>query len=47
MEMASALFNQIYIKTEQKCFGFEYHTIGEIRFAAGDEAKKLLSAFVK
>ena len=127
MEMASALFNQIYIKTEKKCFGlmtkvtytptnspvvgacldyspaegqkvkaileaapsellavlkkegrpetsangnfrlnlcysrdrefaalhlqqfsgFEYHTIGEIRFAAGDEAKKLLSAFVK
>ena len=103
MEMASALFNQIYIKTEhyspaegqkvkaileatqselfavlkkddhpetsangnfrlnlcysrdhefaalhlQQFSGFEYHTIGKIRFAAGDEAKKLLSAFVK
>ena len=103
MEMASALFSQIYIKTEhysptegqkvkaileatqselyavlkkegrpetsangnfrlnlcysrdhefaalhlQQFSGFEYHTIGEIRFAAGDEAKKLLSAFVK
>jgi len=31
----------------QQFSGFEYHTIGEIRFAAGDEAKKLLSAFVK
>ena len=31
----------------QQFSGFEYHTIGEIRFAAGDEAKKLLSVFVK
>jgi hypothetical protein len=31
----------------QQFSGFEYHTVGEIRFAEGDEAHKLLAAFVK
>jgi len=26
---------------------FEYHSVSEIRFAAGDEAKMMLSAFIK
>lgn len=74
MEMANALFNKPYIKTEKKFFGdngnyrlnlcysqdrefaalqlqqfsgFEYHTVGGIRFVEGDEAHKLLAVFVK
>ncbi|WP_144065931.1 hypothetical protein [Fibrobacter sp. UWB2] len=31
----------------QQFSGFEYHTLGEIRFAEGDEAHKLLAAFMK
>ena len=31
----------------QQFSGFEYHTLGEIRFAEGDEARKLLAVFVK
>lgn len=31
----------------QQFSGFEYHTVGEIRFAKGDEARKLLAVFVK
>ena len=31
----------------QQISGFEYHSVSEIRFAAGEEAKKLLGAFVK
>ena len=31
----------------QQFSGFEYHSVSEIRFAAGEEAKKLLGAFVK
>lgn len=31
----------------QQFSGFEYHTVGEIRFAEGDEARKLLAVFVK
>ncbi len=31
----------------QQFSGFEYHTVGEIRFVEGDEAHKLLAVFVK
>ena len=31
----------------QQFSGFEYHTLGEIRFAEGDEARKLLAVLVK
>ena len=31
----------------QQFSGYEYHTVGEIRFAEGDEAHKLLAVFVK
>lgn len=31
----------------QQFSGFEYHTVVETRFATGDEAKKLLHAFIK
>lgn len=31
----------------QQFQGFEYRTVGKIRFATGNEAKKLLTAFVK
>lgn len=31
----------------QQFSGFEYHSVSEIRFAAGDEAKMMLSAFIK
>ena len=31
----------------QQFSGFEYHTLGEIRFAEGNEAHKLLDVFVK
>ena len=31
----------------QQFSGFEYHPVGEIRFAAGEEAKMMLTAFIK
>ena len=31
----------------QQFSGFEYHTVGGIRFVEGDEARKLLAVFVK
>ncbi len=31
----------------QQFSGFEYHNVGEIRFAEGEEAHKLLAVFVK
>lgn len=31
----------------QQFSGFEYHSASEVRFTAGEEAKKLLGAFIK
>jgi len=57
MEMATALFNQIYIKTEKAFFGLKTKVtyaptnspiVGtSLEFATGNDAKKLLQAFIK